>query len=296
MICVWYAAMGVGWLRLNKAQNWMADYVDDLGFELETALAWFPHVVEEPYVLVKVDAEHVAAWSGALGVAVRRCYLSDELILVRAGDLGAEPKDIIAAALPDPGSTMSGDFGEILVFFYQASRELPQAVFGPRKWRLKQDRTKPAPHSDVVQFVLPHWPTPSGDDALLCSEVKTKATNGTFKPIKEAIKDSEKDRISRLAKTLVWLREKALLQDIDGVDIAMLERFIRATDHPAALRRFRAIAVISSNIIDQQLGDAPTEIPDDYTVVVISVPELKATYESVFEAARQAVPVVAEET
>ncbi|MGB5733816.1 MAG: Hachiman antiphage defense system protein HamA [Thiohalocapsa sp.] len=274
----------------------MADYVDDLGFELETALAWFTPVVEEPYVLVKVAAEHVAAWSEVLGVAVRRCYLSDELILVRAGDLGAEPKDIIAAALPDPGSTMSGDFGEILVFFYQASRELPHAVFGPRKWRLKQDRTKPAPHSDVVQFVFPHWPTPSEEDALLCSEVKTKATDGTSKPIEEAIEDSKKDKISRLAKTLVWLREKALLQDVDGVDVAMLERFIRATDHPPASRRFRAVAVISSNLVNQQLEDAPTEAHDDYTVVVISVPELKATYESVFKAARQAVPAVAEET
>lgn len=280
---------------LNQLRNMVKDRVDNLGLELKAALAWFPHAQEVPYVIVRVDAEHAAAWSELLGVAVRRCYLSDELILVRAGELSAEPKDIIAAALPDPGSTMSGDFGEILVFFYQASLELPQAVFGPRKWRLKQDRTKPAPHSDVVQFVLPHWPAPSGDDALLCSEVKTKATDGTFKPIKEAIKDSEKDRISRLAKTLVWLREKALLQGIDGVDVAMLDRFIRATDHPAALRRFRAIAVISSNLVDQQLGDAPTETPDDYTVVVISVPELKATYESVFEAARQAVPAVAEE-
>jgi len=106
-------------------------------------------------VLVQVDAEHAAAWSEVLGVAVRRCYLSDEMILARSEDQGVTPEEIIAAALPDAGATMSGDFGEILVYFYQASRELPKEVIGPRKWRLKQDRTKPAPHSDVVQFVLP---------------------------------------------------------------------------------------------------------------------------------------------
>ena len=37
--------------------------------------------------------------------------------------------------------------------------------------------------------------------------------------------------------------------------------------------------------------DAPTAAPTDYTVVVISVPELKATYTSVFDAARKAVAV-----
>jgi len=130
----------------------------------------------------------------------------------------------------------------------------------------------------------------------LCAEVKAKATDGSFEPIKSAIKDSAKDRTGRLAKTLVWLREKALLQGIDGVDIAMLNRFIEATDHPPAAKRYSAVAVISANLVDDQLGDAPAEPPDDYSVVVISVPQLKATYESIFETARQAVPAVAEGT
>ena len=264
--------------------------MEDLGFNIESALTWFPHTQDAPYVLVRVAAEHATAWSTALGIAVRRCYVSDLVIQAQAAALGVPEAEIIAAALPDRGSTMSGDFGEILVYFYQASRELPEEAIGPRKWRLKQDRTKAAPHSDVVHFVLPAWPAPSAEDRLLCSEVKTKATDGASTPIKEAITDCAKDRTSRLAKTLVWLRERTILHGVEDVEVAQLDRFINATDHPEATRRFRAVAVVCSNLVDAQLGDAPTDAPTDYTVVVIAVPELKATYESVFDAARAALP------
>ena len=264
--------------------------MDDLGFDIESALAWFPHQQETPYVLVRVDDAHSSAWSEALGVAVRRCYVSDSVIISRAAATGVAETDIIAAALPDPGATMSGDFGEILVYFYQAAQELPEQAVGPRKWRLKQDRTKAAPHSDVVHFVLPTWPTPSEEDRLLCAEVKTKATDTSFTPIANAIADSKKDRTSRLAKTLVWLRDRALLGDVEDVSIDQLNRFINATDEPQASRHFRADAIVCASLVDAELGNAPEAADDEYTVVVMSVPELKATYEAVFAAAKQATP------
>lgn len=181
---------------------------------------------------------------------------------------------------------MAGDFGEILVYLYQASKEHPAEAVGAKKWRLKQDRTKPAPFSDVVHFVLPTWPTASKDDVVICSEVKTKATNGSSSPIKAAIEDSAKDRISRLARTLVWLRERAILADLGGVDLARLDRFIRATDYPPTRKHFRAVAVVCESLLAGELPDAPTATPSDYTVVVIAVPELYKIYSSVFEAAR----------
>ena len=73
---------------------------------------------------------------------------------------------------------MAGDFGEILVMLYHAALEQPTEILGPKKWRLKQDRTKPAPYSDVVHFVVPSWPQSSDQDRILCSEVKTKSTAG----------------------------------------------------------------------------------------------------------------------
>lgn len=263
---------------------------EQLGFDLGVAAAWFHHEQESPYVLIRVSDAHAKSWADTLGLAVRRCYVSDSLINERAKDTGADPEQIIAARLPDAGATMSGDFGEILVYLYQGAQALPELALGPAKWRLKQDRTKPAPHSDVVHFVLPSWPTPGPDDVLLCSEVKTKATDGKSTPIQSAIQDSNKDRTSRLARTLVWLRERALLESLGEVQIAHLDRFINATEHPPATKRFRAVAVVCSSLIDAELCDAPTTSAPEYTVVVISVPELKNTYSAVFEAARRALP------
>ena len=263
--------------------------MNDIGFDIRLALPWFPHVQDAPYVLVSVSDDDVRAWTDALGVPVRRCYITDALLEERAAALGVPKADILDAKLPDRGSTMAGDFGEILVYFYQASKEHPRLAVGPKKWRLKQDRTKPAPHSDVIHFVLPAWPTPGAQDVLLCSEVKTKSTNGAFSPIRAAIEASTKDRTSRLARTLIWLKERALVEDLGNVTIAHLDRFINATDHPPATKRFRAVAVVCTSILDGELVDAPVQTPADYSVVVIAVPELQQAYTTVFEAVRRSV-------
>lgn len=269
---------------------------DDLGFDLASAVPWFPHEVNDPYVLVRVSDEHAKSWATTLGLTVRRCYVTDSIINERAQALGVDKAEIIAARLPDSGSTMAGDFGEILVYLYQGALELPTASLGPKKWRLKQDRTKPAPHSDVVHFVLPSWPQSSTNDVLLCSEVKTKSTDGDSTPIQSAVEDCAKDRTSRLARTLVWLRERALLEPLGDVQIGHLERFINATDHPPARKRFRAVAVVCNSLVDDELAAAPTAASADYTVVVIAVPDLKTTYSSVFDAAKKATPLTSTPT
>nr|WP_259375528.1 DUF1837 domain-containing protein [Azohydromonas lata] len=222
---------------------------------------------------------------------MRRCYVSDSIVNTQAAAHGIDKAEIIAACLPDAGATMAGDFGEIIVYFYQGAQALPTLALGPKKWRLKQDRTKPAPHSDVVHFVLPAWPRASSNDVLLCAEVKTKSTNADSKPIQNAITDCEKDRTSRLGRTLVWLRERALKGSLDdGIEIAHLNRFIKATEHPPATKRFRAVAVVCQSLVDEELNNAPNTTSPDYTLVVIAVPELKNTYSMVFDAAMKALP------
>jgi hypothetical protein len=265
---------------------------DDLGFNFAQAAPWFPHHKDCPYVLVRVSEEHAQSWAARLGLAVRRCYVSDSIIDARALELGVEKGEIIAAHLPDPGPTMAGDFGEILVYFYQGTKELPGIALGPKKWRLKQDRTKPAPHSDVVQFVLPSWPRPSAEDVLLCAEVKTKSTKGRHNPIESAIRDGAKDRTSRLARTLAWLRERVMRDSLADVRLEQLERFINATEYPPAAKRFRAVAVICNSLVDEELKNAPDSATGEYTVVVIAVPDLKKTYSAVFRAAKDALPPV----
>ena len=258
-----------------------------LGVSAEQVLCWFPHESDVPHVLIRVSAEDSRAWAQALAEVVRRCYVTDELLEERSESLGVPPSEIAAATLPEPGSTMSGDFGEILVFLYQGAKEHPLQPLGALKWRLKQDRTKPITHSDVVHLVLPSWPRSSDNDAILCSEVKTKATSGQSTPVQNAIADIAKDQRGRLTRTLVWLRERALTQDLGDLQLAHLERFINATDHPPARRRFRAVAVVCASLVEEELHRAPIEADPSFELVVISVPELRKTYSKVFEAALQ---------
>ncbi|MDZ4064549.1 MAG: Hachiman antiphage defense system protein HamA [Coriobacteriia bacterium] len=268
----------------------MARPPDDLDFSTDVVASWFERESDTPYSLVRVPDESAAEWTEALGVTVRRCYVSDTLLVARAKELGRPASEILAARLPDPGSTMSGDFGEILVYLFLACEAGPLVAVGPKKWRLKQDRTKPAPGSDVIHFVLPDWPLAGANDRLLCAEVKAKATRGVSKPIAAAIRDSEKDRTSRLARTLIWLRERALFEDLGDVDLEELDRFIEADKHPAFEKEYKAIAVVCTSLLEDELMDAPAEEPASYSVVVIAVPDLKAAYTRVYEVARTTTP------
>ena len=256
----------------------------DLDVDVASMANWFTEEFQSPYVLVRVPDAHADAWADVLGVPVRRCYIDDSVLANRAAATGHPKSEVLAAKMPDRGSTMAGDFGEILVFLYHAAVEPGLELVGPKKWRLRQDRTKPAPYSDVVHFALPHWPHSSTSDRILCSEVKTKSTAGPSMPISSAIADCKKDRTSRLAKTLVWLTERALHEDLGTTTLAHLDRFTKATDHPEAQKQFRAVAVVCASLVDDELADAPEEQPTDHTVVVIVVPDLKKRYEAIFEA------------
>lgn len=271
--------------------------MQEIGLNIDDLLPWFEEQHDSPYLLMSVPAETADGWAQELAAAIRRCYIDDDDLTNRAAALGQElggtlesrQATVIGAKLPDPGSTMAGDFGEIITYLFQAVRHHPQVAFGPKKWRLKQDRTKPAPGADVIHFVLPQWPTPCEDDQLLCAEVKTKSTSGTSSPIQAAIADSAKDRTSRLAKTLVWLRDKAIIQSLGATTLAHLNRFIKATDHPKATRQFFAVAVICADLVEAELQDAPQTQPDGCSVVVVVVPDLKAVYEACFAAAKASI-------
>ncbi|MCX6951114.1 MAG: DUF1837 domain-containing protein, partial [Verrucomicrobia bacterium] len=99
--------------------------MDELQFDFRRALPWFVHSKDDPYVLVDVTSAHAKAWASELGSFVRRCYVSDAALETRAKATGRSKEELIAAVLPDPGSTMAGDFGEILVYLYHSSQELP---------------------------------------------------------------------------------------------------------------------------------------------------------------------------
>lgn len=263
---------------------------NDLGISFHAAAAWFSAVKMPSYVFVSVIPAYAATIPTALGTAIRRCYISDDKVNTQASYYPPATR-IIAAALPDPGSVMSGEFGEILTYFYQGTMALPTAAVGLRRWHLKQDRNKAAPYSDVVHLVLPNWPAPSAQDTVLCSEVKAKSTKGKFEPIQKAIEGCETDRTSRLAGTLVWLRERALTGATEGASVDQLSRFIEPAGLPPTIKKFQAVAVVCDSLVAAEVAKAPTTPSPDYDVVVISVPKLKATYEAAYITAMSAVPL-----
>lgn len=265
--------------------------MDELGFDFNNSISWFQHQQNQPYVLVKLTTAHVAQLVSHMPVALRRCYITDQSLLNSVFASGVTQSGILATKLPDQGATMAGDFGEILCYFYQSTKQLPAFAIGAKKWRLKQDRTKPAPKSDVVHFIMPNRPHSSAGDAILCAEVKLKSTNGASAPIANAIEDCEKDRTSRLAKTLVWLRERGTTEPLGDVDLPLLNRFIDLVDHPPVSKRYHAVAVVCESLVDNEILTAPNVPSHEFTLLVISVPDLKNTYEAVFAATQTSLPI-----
>lgn len=257
----------------------------ELEVDLQAFGSLFSTVQDKPFAVIEINAAAASTLAEHLGAAVRRCYISDETLQERMVKTSMAAQEIIATKLPDRGSTMAGDFGEILTALFQASSEYPGRVLDPKKWRLKENRRKPAPGSDVVQMILPHWPEASDEDRIVCSEVKTKSTRTNSKPVNSAIADSKKDSSGRLLNTLIWLKERALNTGLSTITVAQLERFINAIDHPAARREFRAVAVIAADLVSDELVGVVAPPASERALLVISVPDLKANYESVFDAA-----------
>jgi hypothetical protein len=258
------------------------DQMDELGFDANVVRLWFAHVQDVPYRLIKVDTACADDWPRSMRLWVRRCYITDSVLEEKASEHEMSMLEILKTKLPDPGSVMAGDFGEIVTYLYHAARAFPTVAIGAKKWRLKQDRLKPAPGSDVINFILPSWPNPTPEDVVVCSEVKTKSTSNAFNPIAKSIEGCCKDRTSRLARTLVWLRERAITEDLGDLKLAHLERFTNATAFPPATKRFFATAIICESLLQAELVNAPIQANSEYEVVVISIPELHRIYSGVY--------------
>lgn len=263
--------------------------MQNLDIDLTLAKALFVSVQDDPYVMIEVSDEAALELVKILPSPFRQLYVSDDE-LDRVHLSSQIPKnDLVKLKLPDPGATMSGDFGEMLTAVMQGALAHPLEIIDSKKWRYKQDRTKPAPKSDVVQFVLPAWPDSSEHDKLLCTEVKAKALKGPSNPVKSAIADSKKDENGRLASTLSWLRERAIFREEEKEMVSRLERFIKADAHPEAAHEYSAVAVISADLVPDETSAITKRIIGDTVLIIVSVPNLKEIYSAVFDAIAETV-------
>lgn len=213
------------------------------------------------------------------------CYISAGVLKARVNETGLTASEILQNKLPDTGSVMAGDFGEILTLFYLGS-ERSEQIRKLKKWQFKQDRTKAAPHSDVVILHKKYPDRASKSDFVICAEAKVKSTPSNFCPIEKSIEGYSLDRTGRLARTLVWLKEKAIDQGTPD-SISYIKRFTDDHLNTEFKKHYKAVAIVDRNYLDQELQknlDLP-EQNEEFEVVVIGISDLKNLYERSFSRA-----------
>jgi len=249
-------------------------------------LSYFDHVNNGCFIL-KLQPKERDAFLSKLPNKYRKCYITDqkieELLSRHNGNISA--KKIIQSKIPDPGSVMAGDFGEITAYFILKGKYLPIKLFGPKKWRWKNDRNKALLFTDVIMF--DRNDTPSEKDLVVLAEVKTKSTKRTKNPIQQAIEGVQKDYVSRFARTLIWLKDIYTSVAPNAARIEYLDRFINSQEdkYGKYTKHFKAVAIIDSSFLDNDLEEniEDLEIEDDFEVIVISIDDLKTAYESTYK-------------
>ncbi len=237
------------------------------------------------YIVLKASEEELSKLLVSSAPEYRDCYVSEERIEQLIKEIGVSKEEIIKSFIPDNPSIMSGDFGEITAFFLVQEMELPLLVSGPKKWRWKEDKNRASINTDVVLFHQDD--NDRNKDFIVAAESKMKAVASNHNPISSAVEGSNKDHVSRLAKTLQWLKDRAT-KDADTDMLRVLKRFIdsQEDENGEYKKKFRAIAFVDLSLIDAEtLKDC--EIPaikDELQVIVIGIPNLQAVYESVFKA------------
>lgn len=235
-------------------------------------------------LIFKMTSAEAAIFADGLPAAFRDCYLDDQSIAnALHGGIGTTRRDVILSAIPDNPSVASGDFGEVMSYLLLKSRHATRDVDGPKKWRWKTDRNKPAPHTDVVLFSATHPPSPT--DCVIAAESKSRATSASQLQFLNALSGAKKDKTSRLAKTLVWFREKAIRTG-DGELLRKMKRFIDAPEsgNGPYLKEFKAVLVTDSTLQDEEITTFNQAAPDldGIEVIVISIPDMRSFYDHLF--------------
>lgn len=151
-------------------------------------------------------------------------------------------------------STMSGEFGEILVYDY--INFVLNYYITRTRYLEKVNPNMPVSGSDVIGYQVKNIDNPSKTDHLIVAEVKTRSSKSKNKnssceeTVENAIKDSIKDRV-RIGESLN--AEKRRLINRSRIEEArIVERFQNKTDNPFILDFF-AVAVLDNELYSDQV-------------------------------------------
>lgn len=209
----------------------------------------------------------------------RSCYISNHELKHCSSKAGITPAEFLKKyILPDEPIIKSGDFGEILSYLVVTEnfQKTGFVLFGPKKWRWK-DRNKAAQYTDSILFHIANPKKFSDKDLLVTIESKMKATKSKEHRIQDAIDGATDDKLTRMAKTLIWLEEKyARLGSTKNRIIA--ERFKDPATYGDFVKKYKAIAILDKVFEADELKEVINN-PHGVSVIVFSLKELKNTYE-----------------
>lgn len=254
-------------------------------------------------VLYTFDDTKTDAFVTECLIPFRSAYLSDEKLDKIDAKKQNSRKDIINRRLPDPGDVMSGDFGEILTYYMATELWSNDVNYKPLKWRFKDDPKKASPKTDVVLFRFVNDVNhPDTNDKLITYEAKAhaKPISGKYKvhvqkpsitykdgkdccTFVDAVFDADRDRASRAAESIIYLKNKA--EDMDDDEfMEVLKRFEDEYSVPYDTQ-YNAVAIIESTDIDNQINRMPRDLMmtfPDITLYCLPIKNLQQVYEAVF--------------
>jgi hypothetical protein len=254
-------------------------------------------------VLYVFDDTRTTAFVTECLIPFRRAYLSDEKLCKIEAKKQNPREDIIKRRLPDPGDVMSGDFGEILTYYMATELWSPDVNYKPMKWRFKDDPKKASPKTDVILFRFVNDVNhPDANDRLITYEIKAhaKPISGKYKvhahkrsisykdgkdccTFIDAVFDADRDRASRAAESIIYLKNKAEDEDNDEF-MEVLKRFDHGYSTPYNTQ-YNAVAVIESTDIDNQISRMPSDLMTTFPDIVLycmPIKNLQQVYEAVY--------------
>lgn len=221
----------------------------------------------------------------------RLAYASDEDI---DGMLAAFPKytreQVLELKVPNKANMMSGEFGEILSYYFAIETWAQGANIRPMKWRWKEMPNMASHGSDIILLRKLDPDADSTDDTLVSIEAKAHATTPEAgkSSLNDAVNDASKDASERAVKTISYLKGR-YMYDKNYELLKQCERFEDPVGHPF-LKIHAAVAIVDSSDRDVHLSNMDSDLLANnpgIKVFLMPIADMKTMYESMFNQIKQ---------
>ncbi len=255
-------------------------------------LTHFEETQSTPFIILTLKDDEWDTLLEKLPEKYKECLTSENELTERMRIFWRTRAQELSEKIPTVWSIKSWDFWEILAYHLFEEMYSWDNLHWPKKWRWKESKDKPAPYADVIFFTPINW-APTESDLLVSIESKMKATSTNNSPIQDAIGWAEKDYISRLAKSLPWLKEKYkrnALSDTANESkylslVNTLNRYIESETYWKYTKHVKAIAFIDKSFLQWE-KDKPIILPDPeiewLQIYVVWIDNLKDLYENTY--------------